>query len=126
MERETKKLLVVDDDKFLREMYVTKFSGNGFQVRGASSGPEALDIMKSGFTPDAVLFDLIMPSMDGWEFLTEVKNSKLVPNAKMIVLSNQGSAEDVEESENYRVDGYIVKALKAPSEVVEEVQKICN
>jgi len=113
---ENTKLLIIDDDKFLREMYVTKFSSSGFTVDSSVSAMEALEKIKGGFVPDVLLLDLIMPGMTGWEFLTETKKSNLMPNTKVIVLSNQGESQDIEKSKDFNVSGYIVKALKTPSE----------
>lgn len=123
---EETKLLIIDDDKFLREMYVTKFTSSGFKVDSTISAIEALEKIKGGFVPDVILLDLIMPGMTGWEFLAEANNANLLTNTKVIVLSNQGESQDIEKSKEFKVAGYIVKALKTPSEVVEEVKKVCN
>jgi len=121
---EGKKILIVDDDKFLREMYVTKFSANGFVVEGVDSTRKALDKFEEGYQPDILLFDIVMPLEDGWDLAKEIRNKGYIPNAKLIVLSNQGEETDVKKSKDFNVDGYIVKALKTPSEVVEEVKRI--
>lgn len=120
------KILLVDDDKFLREMYITKFTNSGFEVSSAGSGQEAIDKIKEGHDFKILLFDIIMPGMDGWGFIKSVRDQNLLPDAKVIVLSNQGESNDVDKSKEFNVDGYIVKALKTPSEVVEEVNKIYN
>jgi CheY-like chemotaxis protein len=120
-----KKIFIVDDDKFLREMYVTKFSASGFEVDSAGSVREAMEkLIDSEKTPDVLLFDIIMPQEDGWDLAQKIKDQNLIKDAKRIVLSNQGEESDVEKSKEFNVDGYIIKALTTPSEVVEKVKEI--
>lgn len=124
MSDETKKILIVDDDKFLREMYVTKFSASGFKVDSASSVKEAIQKIEEGLEVDLVLFDIVMPLEDGWDFAKQLKDNNYLPKAKKVVLSNQGEETDIEKSKTLDIDGYIVKALSTPTEVVEQVKKI--
>lgn len=124
MDENTKKILIVDDDKFLREMYVTKFATIGFYVDSVGSVAEAIEKIKGGYEPDIMLFDIIMPIENGWDLMQKIKDENLIPNTKKIVLSNQGEEPDVSKSEDFKVDGYIIKALNTPSEVVEKVKKI--
>jgi len=124
MTDEKKKIFIVDDDKFLREMYVAKFSSADFDVDSVGSVREAVDKFEEGYNPDILLFDIIMPLEDGWDLAKEIKEKNYIPNAKRIVLSNQGEESDKEKGKEFSVDGYIVKALNTPSEVVEEVKKI--
>lgn len=119
-----KKIILIDDDKFLLDMYVTKFKSAGFDVTAFSSAQEALDNIKDGGEYDAVIFDIIMPGMDGWTFAGEYRTQNLLPNAKLVVLSNQNQQDDVQKSRDFKTDLFIVKALKTPSEVVQEINKI--
>ena len=121
-----KKILLVDDDNFLLDMYSTKFKKNGCEVIVANSPERALEKMKEGVNPDVLIFDLIMPGMGGIELFTKLKEEGLVNNTTNIILSNQGQASDLEQVKDLGVDGYIVKALHTPSEVVEKVSKIYN
>ncbi len=119
------KILLVDDDKFLLDMYSTKFTEAGFEVASAPSAPEALEKLKEGLTPDICLLDIIMPGMDGFQLLQEIKE-KGICNEKTacIILSNLGQQEDVDRGLSLGADGYIVKASATPSEVVAKVQDI--
>ena len=117
-------VFIVDDDSFLLEMYAKKFKNSGFEVMTANGGAEAIEKIKGGDTPDIFLLDLIMPQMDGIELLANIKSENLIPKATKIVLSNQGQQTDMDEAEKNGVDGYIVKALHTPSEVVQMVIKI--
>lgn len=119
-----KKIVIIDDDTFLLDMYVTKFKKAGFEVLAFSSAEEALDKIKEEKTIDAVIFDIIMPIMDGWTFAREYRKQNLHPEAKFVVLSNQNQQSDIEISKEVKVDGFIVKALKTPTEVVQEINSI--
>ncbi len=119
-----KKILLVDDDKFLVDMYTLKFKSASFEIMSAFSGEDALEKIKNGYTPDAILFDVIMPGLSGLEFLEAIRKGNLAPNASYIVLSNQGQNSDIEAAKKLGIDGYIVKANTIPSEVLEQVQEI--
>lgn len=124
---ENKKILIVDDDKFLIDMYSRKFTESGFLVDTAFSGTEALEKLESkSFEPDICLIDIIMPSMDGFTFIDNLKEKNICQDATLIVLSNLGQQEDVEKGLSKGVSGYIVKASATPSEVVEKVTDIFN
>lgn len=116
-----KKIIIVDDDKFLLDMYAIKFSENGFDVTSCLGSVEALDKLESEHGPDIVLLDLVMPAMDGFELLQKIKQDDLAPNAKVIILSNLGQDADKERGKELGADGYIVKANATPSEVVSYV-----
>jgi len=120
---EKTKVLLLDDDKFLVEMYSMKFIQAGYTVQVALSTDEALDILRTGFVPDVVLFDLTMPVRDGFSFLQSVKEEKLASGAKFIALTNQTEDADKEKAAELGVSSYIVKASMIPSEVVQAVDK---
>lgn len=117
-------VLLVDDDSFLVDMYSMKFSQAGHEVQSAQSVEEALTKLEEGYTPDAVVFDLVMPRMDGFDLLSNIKEKKLVPKSVLIVLSNQGEKEDLERAKELGAAGHIVKANAIPSEVLTMVEHI--
>jgi len=119
--KEGKLVLLVDDDQFLRDMYALKFKEKGFAVETATSGSEAIERLKGGLNPSIILFDLVMPGIDGYEFLETMRDQKLAPGAAKITLSNQGLDTDVEKTKALGAAGYIVKANTIPSEVVAQV-----
>ena len=88
MAGEKKKILIVDDDNFLLDMYAFKFSQNGFEVHTAVSGVEAVKKLKEGLKPDTILMDIIMPELDGFETLEKINTNKLSDNSVKIILSN--------------------------------------
>lgn len=124
METEKKKILIVDDDTFLLDMYALKFSQNNLEVYTAENGVHALEKIKGGLLPDLLLIDVIMPEMDGFEVLAQMNKQKLCPNCIKIILSNKGGQQDKEQGGKLGVAGYIVKASSTPSEVVDQAVKI--
>ena len=124
--QDKKKILIVDDDRFLLNMYSLKFEKNGFEVKVAQSAEEAINILKEGFGPAVLLMDLIMPVMDGFEMYEKIKKDNLASGSIAIMLTNQGLVSDINRAKELGVHGYIVKATTIPSEVVEEVIEICK
>jgi CheY-like chemotaxis protein len=125
-EAQNKKIMLVDDDKFLLEMYARKFENSGFEILTATSGENAIEQIQNGGNPEILVFDIIMPEMDGLEMLQKIQTENLIPNALKIVLSNQGQQVEIEKAEKMGIDGYIVKALHTPSEVVKKVQEFID
>lgn len=117
-------LMLVDDDQFLLNMYSLKFQKSGFDVTTVSSAQEGLAKLREGYSPDILVLDIIMPGMDGLELLEAVRKESLIPNAVVIMLTNQG--DEVERAKRLGVQGYIVKATTVPSEVVSEVARIAG
>ena len=124
MEGEKRKILIVDDDNFLLDMYALKFTQNNFEVHTARSGVEALEQLKTGFAPDILLMDIIMPEMNGLEALAQINEQNLCQNCLKIILSNKSEQSDVEEGKRLGVAGYIVKASSTPAEVIDQIIRI--
>lgn len=119
-------MLIVDDDRFLTDMYSHKFEKSGFNVVVADNSEKALSVLKEDPKPDLLLLDVILPGMTGIELLKKIREEKLVTDAIVIMLSNQGSKEDINEVKDLDIDCYIIKATTIPSEVVEKVQKVID
>ncbi|MBX4188396.1 MAG: response regulator [Candidatus Doudnabacteria bacterium] len=126
MSTEKMKILIVDDDTFLLNMYAMKFTKADLEVKTATSGEQALEILRDGFQPQIMMLDIIMPTIDGLELLEQAKKDHLVDGAVYVMLSNQGDAKDIDRAKKLGVHGYIVKATTIPSEVVTEVMNIYN
>jgi CheY-like chemotaxis protein len=120
----TYRLYLVDDDRFLLDMYAVKFKAAGHQVTAFQNGEEALKALREQPAPDAILLDIVMPGMDGFEILSAIRKESLVPTTKVIVLSNQGQESDLAKAKELGVAGYIIKASAIPSEVYSETLKI--
>lgn len=119
-----KKIFIVDDDNFLLDMYALKFTQKGFDVSTSLSSVEALTKIKEGFSPDILLLDVVMPEMDGFEFLEKIKEDNLAQNSIKIILSNRGAQSDILKGESLGAKGYIVKATCTPTEVINKVFEI--
>lgn len=126
MENNKYKVLIVDDDKFLLDIYTVKFKENGLEVNTAISGEDALERLRENSNYDIILLDIVMPVMDGFAFLEKKKEEKLAPNAVIVILSNQGQVSDIDKAKKYGIHGYIVKASTIPSEVLKEVLKVAK
>ena len=120
------KVLIIDDDKFLLDIYTVKFKEHGFIVDTVIGGEEALEKLREEPDYDILLLDIVMPIMDGYAFLERMRAENLAPNAMVIVLTNQGQPSDIEKAKQYKIHGYIVKASTIPSEVLKEVLDIAR
>ena len=118
------KVLLVDDDVFLRDMYATKFIEYGHEVEAVDKAEAALTVLRGGHSFDILLIDMVMPGMTGTELLTVIREEQLAPDAAHVVLSNQGQQADINEALAAGADSYIVKAEHIPSEVVTKTENI--
>jgi CheY-like chemotaxis protein len=114
-------ILLVDDDKFLLDMYSMKFSGAGYAVEAFLSAKQALEMLHGGLKPDVILFDLTMPEMDGFVFLKTIADEHLAPASIKVALTNQSDAAEQAKVAELGAERYIVKASMIPSEVVAAV-----
>ncbi len=117
-------ILFVDDDRFLLDMYSVKFSNNGYSVQTASNAEDALRILRGDFKPEIIVLDMVMPGMGGLDIVEVIRKESLIPNAIIVILTNQNSATDIERARSLKVDGYIVKATSIPSEVLNEINRL--
>jgi DNA-binding response OmpR family regulator len=122
MENKQLKILLVDDDRFLLDMYSLKFKKSGFDIDVVGNSATALEKLRVGNIYDILILDIIIPTMDGLELLKTIREEKILPNAAVIMLTNQ--SDDSEKAKSLGIDGYIIKATTIPSEVVEQVLAI--
>jgi len=115
------KILLIDDDPFITDMYVLKFKDAGFQIETARDGKEGLKKARE-FNPDIVLLDIVMPGMDGFGVLEELRKDSRSP--KVILLTNLGQKEDVERGMRLGADDYVIKAHFTPSEVMDKIKNV--
>ena len=119
----SKSILLVEDDPFLIDIYTTKLKESGFGVEVASDGESALRKVKEK-EPGLVILDIVLPQLDGWEILRQIKSDPKLKNIKIIILSNLGQKEEVERGVELGAVKYLIKAHYTPSQVVEEIKEI--
>lgn len=117
------KIIIVEDDPMISEIYQRKFSSSGFEVSVCESGEEVLVLAKKN-PVDIILLDLLMPKMDGFEVIRNLRGGGYDENIKIIVFSNLSQREDREKALNLGANGFIVKSEYAPSQLVKEVRRI--
>ena len=118
------KIYLVDDDRFLLDMYAMKFKNAGMDVTACQGGNFVLEKLREGNPPDVILLDVVMPEVDGFAVLETINRENLAPKTKVIILSNQGQDSDIERAKKLGAAGYIIKASAIPSEVLERTSKI--
>jgi DNA-binding response OmpR family regulator len=118
-----KKILIVEDDNFISEMYANKFSESGFEVKIAKDGQEALDRAKE-IIPDLILLDIVLPKKDGFEVLNDLKKEDILKNTKIIFLTNLSEGENINKGLQSEADAYLIKAHSTPSQIVAKVKEI--
>lgn len=114
------KVLVVDDDQFLREFYQELLIGAGYQVITATNGQEALKAALN--KPDAILLDIMMPVMDGNEVLRQLSNNPQTKVIPVIILTNAGSINNMDNAKFYSAYKFLIKTNVTPEEVLSEVK----
>lgn len=118
-----KRILLIEDDPFLSEIYVSKFEDSGFEIEIAKDGAAGLQKIKDS-APDLILLDIVMPNMDGFEVLRVVKGDPAAKDIPIVILSNLGEQENVQKGLALGAAVYIVKAHYTPTEVVARVKEI--
>jgi len=127
-EQKEKRILVVEDDPFLSDIYNTKLKQAGFDVDLAMTGEECVDKLTAN-EYDLMVLDIVLPQLDGWEILGRVKEMRrqdpdsYINRLKIIILSNLGQKEEVKKGYDLGVDGFMIKAHFTPSEVAAEINK---
>lgn len=119
------KVVVVEDEVSIREMYVMKLESCGLTVRTAENGIRGLEVIK-GFRPDIVLLDLRMPQMDGQEMLRKLRDTDWGNSLPVIILTNLSQSEASIDLRFLKVDKYIVKAHTTPQQVAQEVLDVLS
>jgi DNA-binding response OmpR family regulator len=119
------KVLLVEDDNFLRSICSQKLIKEGFEVVEAVDGVQALKEMEK-IKPDVILLDLVMPSMDGFEVLAKIRNhqDKKIAVTPVIILSNLGQDEEIKKALSLGANMFLVKANFTTGEIVKKVKKL--
>lgn len=117
------KILVVEDDKFLREMITRKLKKEGYEVFQAVDGEEGLEKIRDE-EPDLILLDLIMPGVGGFEVLEEAKEDPEISEIPIVILSNLGQKSEVDRGLELGAEDFLIKAHFTPKEIIKKVKEI--
>lgn len=117
------KILLIEDDPFLLNMYATKFDLENFKVTVADDGEKGLKAMAKEI-PDIILLDIILPKIDGFEVLKRLKASKEFSGIPVILLTNLSQKNEIEQGLAMGASDYLIKAHFMPSEVVEKIKNL--
>lgn len=117
-------MLLIEDDLLMVRMYQRKFAKDGYDVQVGLDGTEGLEQIKGGFEPDIVLLDIMMPRMNGFEFMEAVKKEPKWKNQPIILLTNLSDTEEnIQQGLKLGARGYIVKSETPVEEVVRIVEQ---
>jgi len=117
------KILVVEDETFLVKIYSVKLKKEGYDIQIAMDGEEAVKLSQT-FKPDLILLDLILPKLNGFEALEQIRKKSATKKTPVIVLSNLGQEEDIKRAESLGADDYLVKANFSIQDVVQKVKEV--
>ena len=116
------KILIVEDDSFLVKAYQIKFDRAGFDVSVAMSGDEGIEMARKK-APSLIILDLMLPKMNGFEFLEAIKKEEELKNIPVIALSNLGQKSDVEKALSLGAAQYFIKTEHTLEEIIKEIKK---
>ncbi len=118
-----KKILIVEDDPFIVDIYAAQLRGQGYWVDTANTGELALEKIKQSF-PDLLLLDLILPGIDGWEVLKNLRQDPRTKELKVMVISNLNQKDNADNIANFNVTKYFLKIQTTPKEISDAVKEL--
>lgn len=118
-----KTILIIEDDKFLRELIAQKLIKEGYDIIEAIDGEEGMKRVKEE-KPNLVLLDLILPGIDGFEVLSRMKEDLSLASIPVIILSNLGQKDEIEKGIRLGAVDYLIKAHFTPGEIIEKIKNI--
>jgi len=117
------RVLIIEDETMLADMYATKFSMEEFEVDKAPNGAEGLEKARA-FKPDIILLDIIMPKIDGFGVLKRLRADAAFKDTLIVLLTNLGQEDDVKKGKQLGANDYFIKANHTPADVVEKVRQL--
>lgn len=119
------KIMIVEDDVTLRDIYTTRFKAEGYEVVSASDGETALTVAVKE-KPDLILLDIMMPKISGFDVLDILRDTEETRDTKIVVMSALSQTADIEKGKNLGANAYLVKSQVTLSEVIEKVKAILS
>jgi len=118
-----KKILLIEDEQFIADMYKMKFIKEGYDITVAGDGETGLELFES-IKPDLVLLDLVLPKMNGFQVLEKIRADSENKNVKVFILSNLGQTGEINQGFKEGADGYLIKSNLTPSQLIQSIEKI--
>ena len=122
-QKKKKTVLIVEDERDLRDIYAFKFEKEGYIVHKAENGVQALEILEQEPATAIILLDLIMPKMGGFQLLQILKRDKSYSKIPVFILSNLSQEHEIDEGLRLQADKYLIKAHYTPEEIVTKVKQ---
>jgi CheY-like chemotaxis protein len=127
MGNDKKKVMIVEDDYFVMDIYYTKLAQSGLEVISANNGLEALKkLQEEKQIPDLILLDIIMPYMGGLEVLEKIKKDDQLKNIPVILLTNLSQKAEIDTGMKLGANDFLIKSHFTPSEVLEKINSVLN
>jgi two-component system phosphate regulon response regulator PhoB len=118
-----KKILLVEDDDALANVYMTRLEAEGFTMMRAANGEEALSVAKE-YRPDLVMLDVMMPKVSGFEVLDIMRNTPETADVKIMMLSALGQEGDKQKADSLGANDYLVKSQVVITDVITRVRSL--
>jgi two-component system phosphate regulon response regulator PhoB len=122
-----RKILIVEDNVELRNLYTTFLGAEGYEIAEAGDGEEGLQVAKA-YHPDLVFLDVMMPKKDGFQVLKELRHDESYgcTKAKIVILSNLGHSDTVDPEVQKDMDGYVIKAEIQLTDLIEIINSLAE
>ena len=121
-EKEPKKILIIEDERMLADMYRDRFIHEGYQVESAFDAEEGLEMAKET-KPDLIVLDILLPRANGTDFLEKLRKTEEIDSTKVIAYSNYDDADSKEKAKGLGAREYLIKTNYTPKEILEIVKK---
>ncbi len=118
-------ILWIEDDNFLGTLITKKLEAEGYRVEYVKSGEKAWQEVRKD-KPDLILADILLPGMDGFEFLSRVKEDDNLKNIPVLLFSNLNQEKDVNRGLSLGAESFLVKSNVVPAQIIEEINKLIN
>ena len=123
MSQDKRKIIIAEDEPTLMDMYKLYFERAGFRVLNAENGRQCIDFAKNE-KPDLILLDILMPKVDGWEVLEQLKTDETTKQIPILVFSNLGQTQEVQKGLDLGADDYVIKSDLTPKELLAKVEQM--
>lgn len=120
---EKKRILIIEDDFFIRDLYVRQFTKEGFEVDTAENGNDGI-VKAEDKKPQVILLDIMLPKVSGLEVLKKLKSNQATKSSQVVLLTNLSEDNTIKQGFELGAEGYLIKSAYTPEQVVKEVAKL--